>query len=104
MERRGEPATTAYVVGLVPPEASGDDVTVFATTGDGDFPAALRAQGFTPLLSRSWPGLAVAEVAGFIAADDDRVRALTDTFGPVDILGAYPTPLSPPIPTSGAAP
>ena len=95
MERRAEPATTAYVVGLVPPEKSGDDVTIIAATGDGDFGAALRAQGLEPLLLHSWPGLAVAEVAGFIAADEDRVRALYATFGPVEILGAYPTPLPP---------
>jgi hypothetical protein len=101
MERRADPATTAYVVGLVPPEASGDDVTIIATNGGGDFAAALRDLGLEPLLSRSWPGLAVAEVAGFIAADDDRVRALIETFGAVAILGAYPTPL---IATSGAAP
>jgi chorismate mutase / prephenate dehydratase len=99
MERRDKPAATAYVAGLVPPEASGDDVTILASAAGGDFEAALRAQGLEPLAWRSWPGLAVAEVAGFLAADDDRVRALSENFGPVELLGAYPTPL---IASSGA--
>ncbi len=94
MQRREQPATTAYVVGLVPLESSDDDATVLAMTGGGDVAAALRAEGLEPLTVHSWPGLAVAEVAGFIAADDSRVQALTHTYGATQVLGAYPIPLS----------
>jgi len=93
MERRDAPATPAYVAGLVPVEESGDDVTVLAAAGDGDLAAALAAQDLEVRASWAWPGLAVAEVAGFLAADDGRVRALGETLGPVRILGGYPTPL-----------
>jgi len=93
MERRDRPATPAYVVGLVPPEESGDDVTILAGDGKSDLPAALAAQSLEVRASWTWPGLAVAEVAGFLAADDSRVRALCDPPGSVRVLGGYPTPL-----------
>ena len=94
MQRREHAATTAFVVGLVPLEPSGDDATVLAITGDGDVAAALRAEGLETLNLHSWPGLAVAEVAGFIAADDSRVQALAQTCGATRVLGAYPRPLN----------
>lgn len=93
MERRAQPVTPAYVAGLIPPEPSGDDVTILATTKAGDFAEALTELEIAPHRLRTWPGLAVAEVAGFLTADDDRVRALNRTFWAVEILGAYPTPM-----------
>jgi chorismate mutase len=94
MERRDGPGTTAYVASLAPPEESGDDLTLLAHRGDGDLGDALKAQGLKVSASWSWPGLAVAEAAGFLAADDSRVRALSDTLGVIDILGAYATPMT----------
>ncbi len=95
LERRDTPATTAYVAGLVPSEPSDDDITVIASRAAGDLGPALQGLDLAPHVLRSWPGLAVAEVAGFLTTDDDRVRALQQTCADATILGAYPVPLTP---------
>ena len=80
MERRDTAPTTAYVAGLVPVESSDDDYDGHRDRAPPTLLGpALHDLDLEPHVLRSWPGLAVAEVAGFLTADDDRVRAIQQT-------------------------
>ena len=99
----GAPAAQAFVVGASPPDPSGDDRTLLGLElppdmSRGRLAAALAAAGLTPgpiILQRDdYAARALADLPGFITADDPRLPALRDatTHTPV-ILGAYACPI-----------
>lgn len=100
---------TAFVIAHAAPEATGDDVTVLtletdldtsrARIGDRMADEGLSTQ-FVAIREDSFAGTRtlLAEVDGFLTADDERleraVAALGDQPARLAILGAYPRPLS----------
>ena len=106
---RSDPSE-AFVIGLMPPEDSGNDRTLLALDADEAPPLArvqpaLKAAGLKPRLvvpckprGERAPWLCLVEVDGFIEGDGGRTERLAEHL-PVRLqrlvnLGSYPVPLS----------
>lgn len=95
-------APQAYAVAALAPEPSGQDRTLLRLEPEPDqhrarIAAAFAAVGLPPrwVLRRDAPApMALAEVEGFLAADDPRLANLP--FPRIQILGAYAEPVSEP--------
>ncbi len=100
----GAPRGQALVISAAPPDPSGQDrsllgLEVLLETSRARLSTALAAGGLTagPLILRRDPGApvahALADVAGFVADADPRLRALQSVLRPPVVLGAYAIPV-----------
>lgn len=100
-EAEGAPRVGALAVAAVPPDPSDNDRTLLGLEPAG---GASRARLLAALVSAGLPatgvlvqqesgqGYALADVAGFITADDPRLAAITGLMAPPRVLGAYAVP------------
>ncbi len=87
----GTSPVSALVVGQVPFDPSGDDVTLFALQGDGNASDALAAAGFDVAADpRNYTGgWQVVSVAGYVASEDARLA--TSGLEGLRCIGGYAT-------------
>ena len=88
-------AAEAVVLSAAPPDPSGSDRSLLGlTTADGaeTLGRRLAAAGFAvgPVVIAPGRNLALADVAGFVAGDDDRLYRIAE---PTVVLGAYANPV-----------
>jgi chorismate mutase len=97
----GAPRVQALVVAAVAPDPSAADRSLIGVElppgqSRSRLAAALEAAGFTPgaiIVHRASAVMALADVAGFVAAADPRLPVLADTVRPPVVLGAYAVPV-----------